>query len=128
MDVRQLGQMGLVVVVTAIIISFGATLLVGFSQNTCTSPKTYVPYVLNGSAATSTPNNPVTGAKYGCCTTWNGTDCTNWDTTYTQNITMRGLSGTQTFGDWIPLIALVVVASIVIGVIVNYMGKQTGSV
>ena len=44
------------------------------------------------------------------------------------NISGQGLTGLTTFGNWLPLIALVIVASIVIGVIVKYMGQAGGSV
>ena len=85
MDVRQLGAMGLVVVVAAIILSLGASIL----------------------------------------TSLQGQQTAN---TVAYNITGKGLTGLVTFGDWIPLIALVVVASIVIGVIVTYMSRASGSV
>ena len=85
MDVRELGAMGLVVVVAAIILSLGASILVSLQNQQTSNSLAY-------------------------------------------NITGKGLTGLGTFGDWIPLIALVVVASIVIGVIVNYMGKTSGSV
>jgi len=45
---------------------------------------------------------------------------------YSYNVTTYGLTGMSTFGTWIPLIALVVVASIVIGVIVRYMSGAGG--
>jgi hypothetical protein len=85
MDVRELGSMGLVVVVAAIILSMGASILASLQ-------------------ATQTAN------------------------TLQYNITGKGLTGLGTFGDWLPLIALVVVASIVIGVIVGYLGKSSGAV
>ena len=80
MDVRQLGAMGLIVVVAAIIISMGASIL-GELQGQQTTQS--LPY----------------------------------------NITGKGLEGLTTFGNWIPLIALVIVAAIVIGVIVRYLGN-----
>lgn len=40
--------------------------------------------------------------------------------TYERNITDAGLEGAQTMGDWLPTIAIVVAAAVVIGVIVNY--------
>jgi hypothetical protein len=83
MDVRSLGAMGLVIVVAAIIISMGASILTSLQlQQTA-----------NSVAA---------------------------------NITGQGLAGLVIFGQWIGLISLVIVASIVIGVIVNYMGGMGG--
>ncbi len=40
--------------------------------------------------------------------------------TYEYNVTTQGLVGAETFGDWLPTIAVVVAAAVVIGVIVNY--------
>ena len=40
--------------------------------------------------------------------------------TYQYNVTSKGLEGAKTFGDWLPTIAVVVAAAVVIGVIVNY--------
>ena len=42
------------------------------------------------------------------------------NTSYQYNVTTKALTGTKTFGDWLPTIAVVVAAAIVIGVIVNY--------
>ena len=41
-------------------------------------------------------------------------------TSYEYNVTTEGLEGTETFGEWLPTIAVVVAAACVIGVIVNY--------
>lgn len=41
-------------------------------------------------------------------------------TTYEYNVTTEGLEGAETFGEWLPTIAVVVAAAVVIGVIVNY--------
>ncbi len=42
------------------------------------------------------------------------------------NITGQGLVGLVTFGQWIPLISLVIVAAVVIGVIINNLGGSAG--
>ena len=42
------------------------------------------------------------------------------------NVSTQGLTGLTTFANWIPLIALVIVAAIVIGVIVKYLGGAGG--
>ena len=85
MDVRQLGAMGLIIVVASIIISMGVSIF---------------------------------GELIGQHT----------DNSIEEIISDKGLSGLVTFGNWIPLIALVIVAAIVIGVIVNYLGRVGGSV
>ena len=46
--------------------------------------------------------------------------------TYAYNVTGKGLEGMETFGNWIPLIALIVVAAVVIGIIVRYLGGAAG--
>ena len=50
------------------------------------------------------------------------------DSSLEANVTNQGLAGMVTFGNWIPLIALVIAASIVIGVIVKYLGGVSGGV
>jgi hypothetical protein len=42
------------------------------------------------------------------------------------NVTTSGLSAMTTFGNWLPTVALVVVFSIIIGVIVVYLGGRAG--
>ena len=127
MDVRQLGQMGLVIVVAAIILAIGATLLSGLATTQCTGT-----FITNTSRPTTATLgvNPANNLWYGCCSATVGGDnnCTNWDTSAKANVSVKGLAGLVVFGDWIPLIALVVVASIVIGVIVGYLSKQNGAV
>jgi len=41
-------------------------------------------------------------------------------TSYEYNVTAEALEGAETFGEWLPTIAVVVAAAVVIGVIVNY--------
>ena len=36
------------------------------------------------------------------------------------NITTKGIEGVETFGEWLPTIAVVVAAAVVIGVIIQY--------
>jgi len=87
MDVNQLGTMALIVVVAAIIIGMGASILSALqTQQTADYGANSLPY----------------------------------------NISGKGLTGLTTMSTWIPLIALVIVASIVIGVIVRYMGGMGG--
>jgi hypothetical protein len=127
MDVRQLGEMGLVIVVAAITLSIGAALIGGLATTQCTGT-----FITNTSRPTTATLgvNPANNLWYGCCSTITGADnnCTNWDTSAKANASVKGLASMTVFGDWIPLIALVIVASIVIGVIVSYLGKSSGSV
>ncbi len=39
---------------------------------------------------------------------------------YAANITQQGIDGVVVFGDWLPTIAVVVAAAVVIGIIVHY--------
>jgi len=40
--------------------------------------------------------------------------------TVASNATSSGLEGIETFGDWLPTIAVIIAAAVVIGIIVNY--------
>lgn len=47
--------------------------------------------------------------------------------TVAYNVTTSGLEGMETFGDWIPLIALVVVLSLIIGILIKQLGGSIGA-
>ena len=53
---------------------------------------------------------------YGCAS-----DRTNCSWAY--NVSGSGLAGLDTFGDYIPTIALVVIAAIIIGILVMYLAR-----
>lgn len=93
MTLTEFGGLSVAFVVVCIIIAIGSTVLVGVQKNQCT-----------------------TGA------TWNATinDCNLAETTLASNITKSALTGTDTMGDWLPTIAVIVAAAVVIGVIVHY--------
>ena len=132
MDVRELGALALVIVVASIIISMGASILGSLALNQCSSLSgTWVEVgYADASHLNTTPINTVTGAKYGCCATAINVsnDCTAWSDNEGLAVTGQGTAGMVTFGNWIPLIALVIAASIVIGVIVKYLGGTAGGV
>ncbi len=94
-DVRQLGALALVIVVAAFIISVGGTMLTELQDS-----------FLNTHYAVGT-----------CDDNGNVSACGSG-----YNASVAGLEGITTFSTWIPLIALVIVLSIVIGIIVRYMG------
>lgn len=48
------------------------------------------------------------------------------DDGYAYNVTGQGLESMETFGDWLPTLALVVIAAIIIGVLVYYLGRAGG--
>ena len=123
LTVAALGSMALTIVVAAIIISMGTTILTDMEENNC--PYTYG--AVNGSSTVTA--DPVSETYSGCCQTFGtgNSNCTLWYSSAAYNATHQGISGMITFADWIPMIALVVVAAIVIGVIVTYLGKVGGS-
>ena len=43
---------------------------------------------------------------------------------YAYNVTGEGLESMETFGDWLPTLALVVIAAVIIGVLVFYLGRS----
>jgi len=134
MDVRELGALALVIVVASIIISMGASILSSLATNQCSSASgSWIPvgYCHTGvTTCNSTIDNPVTDAKYGCCAAAVNAsqDCVTWSDNEGLAVTGKGIDGMVTFGNWIPLIALVIAASIVIGVIVKYLGGTAGGV
>jgi len=48
------------------------------------------------------------------------------DGTWEENISTSGLNALATFAEWLPTIALVVVAGVIIGVVVMYLGRKSG--
>lgn len=96
MDLRHLGAMALMLVIAAVIISIGASILSDLQEDQCEDA----------------------GGTYS-----NGA-CPGYET-YAVNVSGEGLEGMETLGDWLPLIALVIAAAIVIGVIVGYLGRST---
>ena len=95
MELRHLGAMALMLVVAAVVISIGATILSDLQKDQCEDA----------------------GGTYS-----NGA-CAGYET-YAVNASGQGLESMETLGDWLPLIALVVAAAIVIGVIVGYLGRS----
>lgn len=59
------------------------------------------------------------------CTSWNTTsyDCNDAALSYAYNVSGSGLEGTETLGDWLPTIATIVGAAIIIGVIAKGFGR-----
>jgi len=124
MDLRQMGSLALTIVVAAIIISMGAQILDTMQQQQCDYTwGTYSETMANASGGDAEGDNLVTGDKSGCCQSLtNSTACDVWYYDTATNVTYLGLTGTGTFGTWIPLIALMVVAALVIGIITRYIG------
>lgn len=86
-------------VVIAIIIGIGGTILQNVENQQCKT----------GVAGTGTTGvNPATGQCYANAST------------IASNSTDQGLTGINTFGTWLPTIAVILAASVVIGIIVHY--------
>lgn len=93
LSINDMGQLALIFVVVAVIIGITGTILSGVISNQCTGG--------------SVGYNATTGL------------CLAASTTLASNATSQGLTGVDTFGDWLPTIAVVLAAAVVIGVIVN---------
>ena len=119
MELRHLGAMAIMFLIAGIVISIGTVILHEMRVQRCEDIGGT--YVANTVFDNSTPQT----LRSGCCTSFYNTSyCDAYSTTSSYNITDSGIEGTTTLADWLPLIALVVAASIVIGVIVGYMGRQ----
>ncbi len=66
-------------------------------------------------------SSEIDAASWGNSTTLNVTySCTYNSGDGDYNVTIKGADGLNTFADWLPTIALIVVAAVVIGIIVRY--------
>jgi len=139
MNLQELGSAALVLVVAAIVISVGATL-----NTSLASTSNCVGTWFTGSGNTSNASlvtnpmriNPLDNTWSGCCTTLNTSYPLGGDNTgycrvwYTQsvalNTTYHGINSMNTLGTWLPIIAIVVAAVIVISLLVTYLGGLGG--
>jgi hypothetical protein len=99
MSLNEFGGLALAFVIVAIIISITGTIL------------------------TQTQSTQCTGGTVGYNSTTHacGTDIGLYNTsTVASNATAQGLSGITTMSQWLPTIAVIVAAAVVVGVIVNY--------
>lgn len=106
-ELRHLGAMALMLVVAAVVITVGSAILNGLAEQECEETTSAIWTAQEGLCGISTEAGEPTN---------NATD-------YATNVTIEGLEGMETLGDWLPLIALVVAAAIVIGIIVGYLGR-----
>ena len=95
MTLSSLAAIGVVFVVVAIVVSFGSQILGQIRQSQC-----------GGSWNSS--SNLCLGGK-----------------TLQHNITIKGLDALAKIGEWLPTLALVVIAAIVIGIVVTYLGRTS---
>ena len=97
LSVAQMGGLALAFVLVIVILGVGGTILTEIQSSQCT-----------GGAA---------GWEGGYCGT--GGDQMN-TSTLASNVSAAGLEGVETMGDWLPTIAVIISAAVVIGVIVRY--------
>lgn len=126
-SLNELGSMAILIVIAAIAISIGASLESSIAENNlCVG--TWFTGTGNTTARSPAPlTNPVGGSWSGCCTTVNSTAegnyCMTWYTSsIALNTTYNGLEASKTLGQWLPIIAIVVAAVVVIGLLVMYLG------
>jgi hypothetical protein len=104
MQLKDLMPVAMILLVAVIALSIGSEILIGMAQEQCDT-----------SFHWNTTQNK--------CVNASGT-YTGGGTTYALNASMAGTEGLSTFGNWVPTIALVAAASIVIGVLVySFMGS-----
>ena len=93
-----------------------------FSNTTFIIPSTYYAYTTGNAAEIKIyTNSSVAGYPNITATTYYF-DYTTYDIAY--NITEKGQEGLESLGDWLPTIALVVAAVIVIGTIMGFLAKK----
>ena len=98
-SIEQMGGLALAFVLVAIIVGIGATIVTEIQSGQCTG----------GSSGWN--------ATLGACTVTGGLSNLS---TIASNISSEGLSGLETMGEWLPTIAVIISAAVVIGVIVKY--------
>lgn len=94
-------------VVVAIAIGLGATVVDELQANQCNDVGWY-----NASSDV-------------CCNS--ASDCENTTTSLAYNASGDGLESLGTFGSWLPSIALIIIASIIVGIIVVYLAGRRGA-
>jgi len=100
LSVQQMGGLALAFTLVAIIVGIGATISEEIRIGQCTG----------GEAGW----NATAGGCYGA-----GGIVAN-TSTVASNITGEGLEGLETLGEWLPTIAVIIAAAVVIGIIVRY--------
>lgn len=99
MDLTRMSAWVITFVIAAVIIGIGGTILFDIGAMQCQTGVGGIP---------ADGVNPSTGQCYANATT------------IASNATGAGMTGTGTFGDWLPTIAVIIAAAVVIGIIINY--------
>ena len=123
LSIQHLASLGILFVVAIIAISIGAQITENVAEEVCPSNSTWGHYT-NSSVYGA---NVETGNEWGCCWNINASDsmeCINWSYGAASNTTIQGMEGLLTFAEWFGILALVLMAAIIIGVLVTYLGRS----
>jgi hypothetical protein len=108
MDLKDMVSIGVMFVVVVIALGIGASITNTVRESQCASGST----LKNASR---------------CCSAYNATsDECNQTYTYAYNISTQGLTGLSGFGSWLPIIAIAVIATVIIGIIMKGFGGISG--
>lgn len=121
MDIKELAGIAVAFVVTAFALAMGAGILSSLMENQCD-------YTWMAGATSSATTNPITGDYTGCCqTVGSGTlNCSAWYAgNYALNASAEGLGALDNISSWLPTLGLVVIAAVIIGVLIFYLGRRT---
>jgi hypothetical protein len=131
-SLHELGAAALVIVVASVMVGIGAVLMTSQGQSMCSADGyTWFKGVGNQTNASALMAvNPLDSSWSGCCEASNtsypttqGGYCRVWHTSSQPlNITYQGTTAMNTLGTWLPIIAVVVAAVIVIGLLIQYLG------
>ncbi len=120
MTMGQFSAIAIGFIVVVFMISIGGEVLTGVAESSCSGAGgTWGWYPTSYTIAPAAVPAP-TGGFHGCCSAFTTTNCSTWTSTTATNITYQGLEGQETFGDWLPTIAVVIAAAVVILIIVSY--------
>lgn len=124
-EVKDLLPVALIFIVVGVALSIGASLIEDVQEDVCQTGDTWVTLGTIASGHLG-GNNPVTGAKYGCCQT-GGTNCTVWRTNdYAVNASHQSNLAIDEISGWQSTIALVIVAAIIIGILIGALYVRFG--
>lgn len=120
---ESLAGVAITFVIAAVVISVGANIQGDVREQICednasNSWGSYVGTQWFGAAATYTSDTGYSG----CCDVINATNTTVCDTWYYSgaiNTTISGSEGLETMGEWLPTIAIVIMAAVVIGILLT---------
>lgn len=117
----SLSALAIVFVIAAVSISIGADIQDSIAEQICEDNSSNTWGLFDDALTTTT--YPPSGTTIGCCdyvNTTNSDHCVTW---YSEeigvNITMQGTDGLSTMGGWLPTIAIVIMAAVVIGILLT---------